>query len=224
MGEPSRRHAWMGRERGNTMVIAAFFLVSLLVLLMVWLDEAQVNQARMMIDAAVQAAAVDGVRADSAASMLVPPCEEGGHCTHPVRRLAVRDSEILRKRVRDALERGLAGVAHLMEGTTPAEVAARAEIAVVAPGSLSRCRPSPFPGPSGCYTDPFVAVRVTVPLQLLWGAVSFKYQTVGIGAATDNAQDQLGATPIPTPRPVVVPTWSVPRPTCDPRICSAVRP
>lgn len=224
MAGPSRRPAGLGGERGNTMVIAAFFLVSLLMLLMVWLDEAQVNQARMMIDTAVQAAAVDGVRADAAASMLVPPCEEGGHCTQPIRRLAVRDSEILRKRVRDALERGLDSVAYLMNGTTPAEVAARAEIAVVTPGGWSRCQPSPFPGPSGCYTDPFVAVRVTVPLRLLWGSVSFKYQTVAIGATTDNALGQLAATPIPTPRPVVVPTWSVPRPTCDPRICFASRP
>ena len=222
MSRPSRRRA--GRERGNTLVIAACFMMSLLMLLMVWLDEAQVNQARMMIDAAVQAAAVDGVRADAAASMLVPPCETGGHCTPPVRRLAVRDSEALRLRVRDALERGLASVAYLMEGTTPAEVAATAEIAVVTPGGWSRCQPSPFPGPSGCYTDPFVAVRVTVPMQLLWGAVSFKYQAVAVGATTDNELEQLGATPIPTPRPAVVPTWSVPRPTCDPRICSASRP
>lgn len=208
------------REQGNVLVIVAFFMVALLTLLMVLLDEIQLNQARMMIDTAVQAAAVDGVRADMSAGMLAPPCQLGGPCPPPARRLVVRDSEALRTQVRAALERDLASVAYLMDGATPAEVAAKAEIVVVTPGGTARCQPSPFPGPQGCYLDPFVAVRVTVPLQLLWGAVTFKYQSAAIGSTTDNALGQMSATPIPTPLPMVVPTWAAPPPTCDPRTCS----
>lgn len=207
------------REQGNVLVIVAFFMLALLMLLMVLLDDIQVNQARMLIDAAVQAAAVDGARADPSASLLVPPCS-GGACPSPARVLSVRNDEVTEKRVRVSLERELASVAYLMDGTTPAQVAASAEIAIVTPGGAARCQPSPFPGPQGCYLDPFVAVRVTVPIELLWGAFTFKYQSVAIGGATDNALEQLPATPIPTALPVVVPTWVVPPPTCDPTMCS----
>lgn len=207
------------RERGDILLVAAAFMLALLVLVMILLDQVQVNSARMMIDTAVQAAAVDGVRADPLISTLLPPCGPGGPCPAGTRRLVVTDSAELRARVRATLVRDLASVAYLMSDTTPQAVAAAAEIAVVSPGDAVRCSPSPFPGPTGCYHDPFVAVRVVVPLHLLGGALTFKYQSVAVGAVTDNALGQLGATPMPTPRPGVVPTWVVPPPTCDPTIC-----
>lgn len=219
----ARRPQAAARERGQVIVVMAFFMVALLTLVAVLIDLIQVRQAQVQIDSAAQVAAVDGARINLDSSTLIPApliCPLGNNCAS--RTLKIPDSEHTLQAVRASLERNLASVEFLMEGATPKSVAQEAEIKVVNP-SPGACVPSPFDDGAGrgnCYYDPFIAVRVTVPLKTLWGAATAKYQVVVAGALTDNPMDQRPPTPIPTSTPVPYPTFALPRPTCDPRICS----
>ncbi len=216
----SNRRRASTREAGNTLVVMAFFMASLLILLMVGVDLIQVRQAQVMVETAAQDAAVDGARVDLQASTLIPRCPPLVAC-EPALVLAIPDTTATREHVRQSLARNLASVAYLMEGTTPDQVAAQAEMVVVNPQG-GRCMPSPLsigPARGPCYYDPFVAVRVTVPLKALWGATHFQYRVAVVGALTDNPTVQQPPTPIPTSTPGPIPTWPVPGPTCRPSDC-----
>lgn len=218
-----RRMPRPGREAGNTLIVMAFFLTALLILLVIGADLIQVRQAQVMVQTAAQNAAVDGARTDVPRGALIPLCPRPGpaNCQPEPRRLAIPDTQATQELVRRSLAANLASVAYLMDGMTPEQAAAQAELVVVNPQG-GQCEASPFQGgPSRppCYYDPFVAVRVTVPLKALWGATSFKYEVAVVGALTDNALEQRPPTPIPTSTPAPVPTFPVPAPTCDPRVC-----
>ncbi len=103
----------------------------------------------------------------------------------------------------------------------PPQVAAQSEMVIVNPQG-GRCMANPLaigPARGPCYYDPFVAVRVTVPLKALWGATHFQYRVAVVGALTDNPTVQQPPTPIPTSTPGPIPTWPVPGPTCRPSDC-----
>jgi hypothetical protein len=199
------------RERGQSLVVMAFFLVGILVVFAILLDLIQVRQAEVMVETAAQDAAVGGARMRLDVSTLIPRGPG-----QPPRRLAIPDDDATRVRVRQALVGNLRSMAYLMDGTTPEQVASSAEIAIVNPG-IGECRPSPFypgPGRAPCYYDAFVAVRVRVPLRALWGATTLTYPVAVVGAITDDTLAQHPATPIPTSTPAPVPTFPLPRPTC----------
>lgn len=210
----------MQRERGNVLVIMVFFMVALTVLVMVLIDLEQVRQVQAMAEAAAQAAVTDGAREDLSASTLYPLCPPYEHCPRTPRVAAIQNDDVLQARVRTSLARNLQSVAYLLYRATPLDVANRAEIAVVNPRG-SECLPSPFgDDPERCYYEPFVALRVRVPLKALWGGIQFEYPVTAVGAASDNVNEQRPATPVPTWTPIgPIPTFPAPRPTCDPSNC-----
>ena len=213
-----QRSRGQGRERGQTLIAMAFFLASLVIVAAVLIDLIQVREAQVAVETAIQSGAVDGARMDLPASTLIPRCPPGEKCTFPPRELAVPDDDATHARVRAALAQNLESVAYLLDGVTPKEIAAKAEIAVVNPQD-GACLPSPFAEGSEvpvCYYDAFVAARVAVPLRVLWGSTRFSYRVAVVGALTDDPFKQHPATPIPTSTPAPVPTFPLPGPTCGP--------
>ncbi len=196
----------MIRESGNTAILVAFAMTALAAVMAVLIDLVQVRQAQIVVEAAAQAAVVDGARVDVQLSLL------GQNLTEPARRLAIPNSTGTGDRVRHSLAANLESLAYLMDGTTPAQVASQAEIAIVNPVN-GDCEPNPV-APAGlrapCYYDPFIGMRVIIPMKALWGSVRFEYQVVVVGALTDNEQGQRPATPMPTSTPAPVPTFPLP--------------